>query len=147
MARYKITICYDGGRYYGFQKQDGLPTVQGEIEKVLSTRFSENIVLRASGRTDAGVHAIAQVAHFDTSKNFETSTFGYSINTMLPRDIAVTSCERVNDDFMRSTMQSVRRISTKSVVRRYILRLRDFIIIFVFTISTYQKCGRLADTL
>lgn len=99
MARYKITICYDGGAYYGFQKQEGLPTVQSEIERVLSTRFSQKITLRASGRTDAGVHAIAQVAHFDTDKEFETSTFGYSINTMLPRDIAVTSCERVSDDF------------------------------------------------
>ncbi len=99
MARYKLTICYDGGRYYGFQRQNGLPTVQAELERVLSTRFQENIIVQPSGRTDAGVHALNQVVHFDTEKQFDTSSFGYSINTMLPKDIAVNSCERVSDDF------------------------------------------------
>lgn len=99
MARYKLTICYDGGRYYGFQRQNGLPTVQAELERVLSTRFQENIIVQPSGRTDAGVHALNQVVHFDTEKQFDTSSFGYSINTMLPKDIAVNSCEKVSDDF------------------------------------------------
>lgn len=99
MARYKLTVCYDGGNYYGFQRQGDLPTVQAELEKVLSTRFQQNIVVQPSGRTDAGVHAIAQVVHFDTDKVFDTDSFGYSINTMLPKDIAVNDCRRVSDDF------------------------------------------------
>lgn len=99
MARYKIEVCYDGTNYYGYQKQDNLPTIQGVLEDVFSKRFQENIITQASGRTDAGVHAIAQVVHFDTDKEFDTNSFGYSINTMLPKDIAVTSCQRVDDDF------------------------------------------------
>ena len=99
MARYKLTLCYDGSEYYGFQRQKDLPTVQSALEKALSTRFQQDIIVQASGRTDAGVHAIAQVVHFDADKEFDTSTFGYSINTLLPKDIAVTSCEKVDDNF------------------------------------------------
>ena len=99
MVRYKITLCYDGSEYYGFQRQQQLPTIQKSLEDALSTRFQQPITVQASGRTDAGVHAIAQVAHFDTDKVFEPSSFGYSINPLLPKDIAVTSCERVADDF------------------------------------------------
>ncbi|MDE6188725.1 MAG: tRNA pseudouridine(38-40) synthase TruA [Clostridia bacterium] len=99
MARYKLTLCYDGGEYYGFQRQKDLPTIQKSLEEALSKRFQEEITVFASGRTDAGVHAVAQVAHFDTDKEFEPSAFGYSINPLLPKDIAVTSCERVDENF------------------------------------------------
>ncbi len=99
MARYKLTVCYDGGDYYGFQRQNALPTVQQKLEEALSTRFQQSISVHPSGRTDAGVHAIAQVVHFDVDSEIKTSSFGYSINTLLPKDIAITSCEKVNDDF------------------------------------------------
>ncbi len=99
MARYKLTVCYDGGDYYGFQRQNALPTVQQKLEEALSTRFQQSISVHPSGRTDAGVHAIAQVVHFDVDSEIKTSSFGYSINTLLPKDIAITSCEKVSDDF------------------------------------------------
>ena len=99
MARYKLTVCYDGGDYYGFQRQNSLPTVQQKLEEALSTRFQQPITVHPSGRTDAGVHAIAQVVHFDVDAELKTSSFGYSINTLLPKDIAVTSCEKVDDSF------------------------------------------------
>ena len=99
MARYKLTVCYDGGDYYGFQRQNALPTVQQKLEEALSTRFQQSISVHPSGRTYAIVHAIAQVVHFDVDSEIKTSSFGYSINTLLPKDIAITSCEKVNDDF------------------------------------------------
>ncbi|MDE5911695.1 MAG: tRNA pseudouridine(38-40) synthase TruA [Clostridia bacterium] len=99
MARYKLTVCYDGSDYYGFQRQNNLPTVQQKLEEALSTRFQQQITVHPSGRTDAGVHAIAQVVHFDVDSEIKTSSFGYSINTLLPKDIAVTSCEKVSDEF------------------------------------------------
>lgn len=99
MARYKLTVCYDGSDYYGFQRQNNLPTVQQKLEEALSTRFQQQIVVHPSGRTDAGVHAIAQVVHFDVEQDIKTSSFGYSINTLLPKDIAVTSCEKVSREF------------------------------------------------
>ena len=99
MARYNLTVCYDGGDYYGFQRQKDLPTVQSKLEEALSTRFQEKITVHCSGRTDAGVHAIAQVVHFDTDKDIDADRFGYSINLLLPKDIAVTSCQKVSNDF------------------------------------------------
>ncbi len=99
MTRYRLTVCYDGGEYYGFQRQNNLPTVQQKLEEALSTRFQKQIVVHPSGRTDAGVHAIAQVVHFDVDSEIKTSSFGYSLNTLLPKDIAITSCEKVSEDF------------------------------------------------
>lgn len=99
MTRYKLTVCYDGGEYYGFQRQENLPTVQQKLEEALSTRFQKPITVHPSGRTDAGVHAIAQVVHFDVDSDIKTSSFGYSLNTLLPRDIAITSCEKADDGF------------------------------------------------
>ncbi len=99
MARYKLTLCYDGGNYYGFQRQNGLPTVQGALEDALSLRFQQKIIVQPSGRTDAGVHAIAQVVHFDTDKTFDVDGFGYSLNPLLPKDIAITACEQVHESF------------------------------------------------
>ena len=66
--RYKIVMSYDGSNFSGFQKQPSLITVEGEVEKALSQILQENIDIVASGRTDAGVHALGQVAHFDTDK-------------------------------------------------------------------------------
>lgn len=99
MGRYAIKICYDGTNYKGFQTQQGLQTIQAKLEEALSQKLNERIEIVASGRTDAGVHAIAQVAHFDTTKEIDCANFGYSINTLLPQDIAITYCQRVDDDF------------------------------------------------
>lgn len=100
MARYAITIVYDGSEYFGFQRQPNLITVQGELEKYLSKRLSENIQVHASGRTDAGVHSIGQVAHFDTKNEIiDLDNFSYGINCLLPKSIAISSIKRVQDDF------------------------------------------------
>ncbi len=99
MGRYAIKICYDGTAYKGFQSQDGLDTIQSKLEEALSKKLNQPIEIVASGRTDAGVHALAQVAHFDTDKEIDCESFGYSVNTLLPQDIAITYCQRVDDDF------------------------------------------------
>lgn len=97
--RYAITLCYDGSDFYGFQRQKDYVTVQSEVEDALRTKLQEPIVLHASGRTDAGVHALAQVAHFDCEKELDCKGFGYAVNTLLPRSIAITDCRRVPDTF------------------------------------------------
>lgn len=99
MPRYMITLCYDGADFNGFQRQKNLRTVQEEVETALRVKLQEPIVLTASGRTDAGVHALAQTAHFDCAKPFDPQDFGYAVNTLLPHSIAITSCVRVADDF------------------------------------------------
>ena len=98
--RYLLTISYDGSDFYGFQRQTNLVTIQGEIEKALKTILQEDVELVASGRTDAGVHAIGQVAHFDTTKQIlDDNKFVYSLNSLLPKSIDILKMEHVSDDF------------------------------------------------
>lgn len=99
MTRYVLTISYDGGDYNGFQRQPNLVTVQGELEKVLAVRLQQPIKISASGRTDSGVHALKQYVQFDTDKVLDCDKFAYSINTMLPKSIAINNCVVVQDDF------------------------------------------------
>ena len=95
-----MTISYDGSDFFGFQRQNDLPTIQGEIEKALHTILQEDITICASGRTDAGVHALGQVAHFDTQKQIlDEDKFKYSLNSLLPKSIDILKIEKVTDDF------------------------------------------------
>lgn len=99
MARYLITLQYDGTNYHGFQIQDNANTVQAEVEKALSSLLNEDIKIIASGRTDTGVHAIAQKAHFDSVKNkIPCQQISFALQSFLPKDIAVTDCMEISED-------------------------------------------------
>lgn len=98
--RYFITFSYDGSKYSGYQKQPKGRTIQGELEKALKKINSNKVVsVSASGRTDAGVHALNQRAHFDLNNEIEESRLKTSLNGLLPNDIYVKSVEKVSDDF------------------------------------------------
>lgn len=98
--RYFITFAYDGSKYKGYQKQPRVKTVQGELEKVLTTiNDDEKVEVHASGRTDAGVHALNQKAHFDLKVNIEPENLKRALNSLLPKDIYVKKAEIVSDDF------------------------------------------------
>ncbi len=98
--KYLITFSYDGSKYKGYQKQPRLKTVQSEVEKVLTKMNSEKKVsISASGRTDAGVHAIRQKAHFELEKEWDLDRLKMSMNKLLPKDIHVSKVELVEDDF------------------------------------------------
>lgn len=100
MKKYLITIQYDGRNYYGFQKQEGEPrTIQGVLEREFSKLFGNNTEIFASGRTDAGVSAFAQTAHFESDTTIPANKIPFAINEHLPRDIRVTSCKEVDSDF------------------------------------------------
>jgi len=100
MPRYKLTIEYDGTPFVGWQVQDNGASVAGEIENAIEKFTGERTALYGAGRTDAGVHAFAQVAHMDLAKNWEADTVRDAINAQLrPHPVAVLSAERVADDF------------------------------------------------
>ena len=93
-------ICsYKGTNYYGWQKQVGFVSVQSTIEEVLSKVYDTPITITGSGRTDAGVHALKQYFHYDTSKEKDLKQLCYALNKMLPEDIKILSLEMVEDDF------------------------------------------------
>lgn len=100
MHNYKLTLAYDGGRYKGWQRLgEGADTVQGRIERVLSERLGRPVEIVGSGRTDAGVHALAQVANFRAPESLDCRELKAYLNRYLPDDIAVTAVEKAPEDF------------------------------------------------
>lgn len=97
--RYLLTFSYDGSLFFGYQKQKNKRSVQEEIEKVLSKINNSKTVISASGRTDAGVHALNQKAHFDSDKKYNLERLKHSMNKMLPNDIYIKNIENVSDSF------------------------------------------------
>jgi len=95
----KLTISYVGTAYHGWQRQDGASTIQGVMEEALERLLKEKVSLLASGRTDAGVHALAQVACFRTSRTIPCEGIVKGLNSMLPEDISVLSAELVPPEF------------------------------------------------
>ncbi|RYG58806.1 MAG: tRNA pseudouridine(38-40) synthase TruA [Alphaproteobacteria bacterium] len=99
MVRLKLTIQYDGGAYYGWQKQDGLPSVQGALEDALKQIVEHDVEVQGAGRTDRGVHAWGQVCHVDVAKDLPEIKYIGGMNRFLPDDIRVTDCEKVDESF------------------------------------------------
>jgi tRNA pseudouridine38-40 synthase len=100
MAKYRIVLEYDGSRYYGWQAQKGSRTVQGEFFNVLDQLFpGERYEFYGAGRTDSGVHALGQVAHFQTVTQVPVQKLILRINDLLPPDIHVLHAEKANDRF------------------------------------------------
>jgi tRNA pseudouridine38-40 synthase len=97
---YKLTISYDGTRYKGWQRLgDTDMTVQNKIENVLFEMFFEPVELHGSGRTDAGVHAVGQVAHFKIDKDVQPKEIKEYLYRYLPDDIVVTGVKKMDDRF------------------------------------------------
>ena len=90
MRRIQLTIEYDGTNYAGWQRQSNALAVQQVLEEALSRLTGERIVIHGASRTDAGVHALGQCAHFDTDSRIPGEKFSYAVNTMLPPDIRVS---------------------------------------------------------
>ncbi|MCC7157585.1 MAG: tRNA pseudouridine(38-40) synthase TruA [Bryobacterales bacterium] len=99
MRRIKITLSYDGTEFHGWQVQPGLPTVQGALERVLSEIEGSSVDVHGSGRTDAGVHALAQVASFDLRNPIPPDNLRRAMNRLLPRSIRVLDVNEADASF------------------------------------------------
>jgi tRNA pseudouridine38-40 synthase len=99
MRRIRITVAYDGTDYHGWQIQPSLPTIQGVLESVLAEIESAVVKVEGSGRTDAGVHALAQVAAFTLSNPIPPPNLEKAMNRLLPRDIRVLSVAEAEENF------------------------------------------------
>src|SRR5436305_10540556 len=100
MPTYKLTIEYEGTRYSGWQAQGNTQkTVQGHLLRAAEQVLGAAVEIGGAGRTDAGVHASAQVAHLRANKNVEPLLLSRKINDLLPHDIHILRCERTTDRF------------------------------------------------
>lgn len=125
--RIALGIEYDGHEFYGWQFQDGLVTIQNCLEQALTKITHEKISLICAGRTDAGVHATGQVAHFDTDAVREIRAFTMGTNTHLPPTISVRWAQEVDEEFharFSATARRYRYIIYNSPIRTAILASR-----------------------
>ena len=100
MPRYKLTIEYDGRGFVGWQRQENGPSVQQAVERAVAQFCNESVNVFAAGRTDAGVHALGQVAHLDLVRDVEPETVRDALNFHLkPAPVVVVAAERVPPDF------------------------------------------------
>lgn len=100
MKRFKLTVEYDGGSFYGWQKQDDVPSVQGALIRAATALDGQEVMVQGAGRTDAGVHALGQVAHLDLQRDLSCDQVRDALNHYLrPDPIAVLSAELMDDEF------------------------------------------------
>ncbi|MFA6942870.1 MAG: tRNA pseudouridine(38-40) synthase TruA [Bacilli bacterium] len=97
--RYLMKIAYDGTDYYGWQRQINRPTVEATIEKYLSQILDQKTIIYGAGRTDAGVHAYGQCAHFDSDKEINPDILRHGLNSLLPKSIHIISLIVVPETF------------------------------------------------
>lgn len=97
--RVLLVVAYDGTRYHGWQIQPNGITVESELNKALSELFNENIRVRGASRTDAGVHALGNLAIFDTDARIPPEKISYALNQRLPDDIRIQKSQEVSADF------------------------------------------------
>jgi tRNA pseudouridine38-40 synthase len=99
MRNIKLTIAYDGAAFHGWQVQPGLATVQGALNQAARQITQEKTVVHGASRTDAGVHALAQVAHFKTQSTLPAAEFQRALNALLPPAIRIVAAEEVGPEF------------------------------------------------
>ena len=119
MRNIKLTMEYDGTNFSGWQIQKDKRTIEEELETALAKILKEEVKVIGSGRTDAGVHAMGQVANFKTDKTIKPEELLYALNTMLPYDIVILNVEDVDESFNA-------RISAKAKHYRYVINNAKF---------------------
>jgi tRNA pseudouridine38-40 synthase len=99
MRNIKLTIAYDGADFHGWQNQPGLPTIQGALTDAAHQITQEKIMIHGASRTDTGVHALGQVAHFKTQSLLPAEEFQRALNALLPAAIRIVAAEELGPDF------------------------------------------------
>lgn len=119
MPRYKLIVEYDGAPFVGWQRQDNGLSVQETVERAVFGFCGEEVTLAAAGRTDAGVHALGQVAHLDLARAVETDTLRDALNAHLrPHPVAVLDAENVSEDFHARFSATARHYRYRILNRR-----------------------------
>ncbi len=118
MPRFKLTIEYDGTPFSGWQKQRDQPSVQQVLEEAIEGFSGERVATQAAGRTDSGVHALGQVAHFDLKRQWDAFRVQQALNFHLkPNPVAIVECEEVGQDF-EARFSAVQRHYTYRIFNR-----------------------------
>ena len=120
MRNIKLTLAYDGTDFHGWQAQPGQPTIQGTLTDVAEKLTQRRLTIHAAGRTDAGVHATGQVAHFKTQSALTAGEFQRAFNALLPPSIRVAGAEEVGPDF-HSRWSALAKVYRYRIFRRRVV--------------------------
>ena len=148
MRNIKLTIEYDGKEFNGWQKQPNKLNIQGTIEQAIKQITGEEIELLASGRTDAGEHAIGQVANFKTNSNIPIEKIPIAINTNLKKSIRIKKAEEVDEKFhsrLSCKRKTYRYVINNSNCESAIYRNLETYIPFKLDIEKMQKAAKLFE--
>ncbi len=147
MRNIKLTLEYDGARFFGFQRQPGKRTVQSELGKAFRQIFRTRIKIgSAAGRTDAGVHAKGQVVHFKVDSVIPLANIRRAFNTYLPEDLAVVKCEAVSLDFHArfwAKSKTYEYVVFNSRIRSPLIRHRSYHFPHPLNLSLMQRAAGL----
>lgn len=147
MKRVKLTVAYDGTNYCGWQVQPNGLTIQQVLNKHLSELTGEQIETIGASRTDAGVHALGNVAVFDTNVRMPGEKFSYALNQRLPEDIRIEAAEEVSPDFHPRYVESEKTYEYKILNRRFPVPTQRFYTHFTYIPLDVDKMKSAAEYL
>ncbi|MBE5869347.1 MAG: tRNA pseudouridine(38-40) synthase TruA [Lachnospiraceae bacterium] len=147
MKRVKLIVAYDGSAYCGFQVQPKAPTIEGELNKHLSSLLGEDIKVIGASRTDAGVHALCNVAVFDTESGIPGEKFSYALNQRLPEDIRIMGAEEVALDFHPRHCDSEKTYEYRITVGQFPVPTKRLYSYFIYHSLDVEKMQQAAEYL
>ncbi len=147
MKRVKLVVAYDGSAYHGWQIQPGAPTIEGELNKALSELLQEEIQVIGASRTDSGVHALCNVAVFDTHARIPAEKISYALNQRLPEDIRIQESMEVPADFHPRHCNSRKTYEYRILNRPFPLPTKRLYAHFTYVPMDVRKMQAAADYL
>lgn len=144
MRRIKLVVAYDGTNYCGWQVQPNGVSIQAMLQKHIETLTGEKIMLTGASRTDSGVHALGQVAVFDTSRPWPAERFVPALNQRLPKDIVIQSAEEVATDFHPRYQKTLKTYEYRILNRRVPLpneRLNSYFVPQALDLEAMEKAA------
>lgn len=144
MKRVKLVVAYDGTAYRGWQVQPGANTIEGELNKALSALLKEKIEVIGASRTDSGVHALCNVAVFDTNARMPAEKISYALNQRLPEDIRVQDSCEVAADFHPRRCHSRKTYEYRILNREFPMPTRRLYAYFTYVPLDVEKMKRAA---
>ncbi len=144
MKRVMLVVAYDGSACHGWQLQPGKRTVESELNYALSELLKEEIQVTGASRTDSGVHALCNVAVFDTASRIPGEKFSYALNQRLPEDIRIQSSREVAPDFHPRHCDSRKTYEYRILNREFPLPTRRLYAYFTYTPLDVEKMKRAA---
>ena len=147
MKRVKLVVAYDGTAYHGWQIQPGARTIEGELNRTLSELLQEKIQVIGASRTDSGVHALCNVAVFDTDTRIPAEKLSYALNQRLPEDIRIQSSCEVEADFHPRHCDSRKTYEYRILNREFLLPTKRLYAHFTYVPLDVSKMEKAASYL